>query len=135
MTREQAKKFISDLVTLRTGVSDDIAVTVSNVYPEWTAGMVLEKDARIRHGGKFYRVLEDHTADENYSPDITNYRYVEIADPGLEYPEWVQPTGYTDAYSYGDKVSHNGSKWISTVEGDYSNTWEPGVYGWEIVQE
>lgn len=28
----------------------------------------------------------------------------------------------------GDKVSHGGGKWVSTVA---SNVWEPGVYGWE----
>ena len=44
-----------------------------------------------------------------------------------EWPEWVQPTGAHDAYNTGDKVTHNGVKYISDVD---ANVWEPGVYGW-----
>nr|DAZ27108.1 MAG TPA: ChiA1-BD-binding domain protein [Caudoviricetes sp.] len=44
-----------------------------------------------------------------------------------EYPEWVRPTGAHDAYSKGDKVSHNQKHWQSDADG---NVWEPGVYGW-----
>lgn len=32
----------------------------------------------------------------------------------------------------GDKVTHNGVTYISTID---NNIWEPGVYGWEIVEE
>lgn len=52
----------------------------------------------------------------------------EPEEPGGEtYSEWKQPTGAHDAYSKGDKVSHNGKNWVSDVDG---NVWEPGVYGW-----
>jgi len=44
-----------------------------------------------------------------------------------DFDEWVQPTGAHDAYAIGAKVTHNGSKWESTVD---NNVWEPGVYGW-----
>ena len=47
--------------------------------------------------------------------------------------EWVQPTGATDAYAKGSKVTHNGKTWTSTAD---ANVWEPGVYGWsEIATE
>lgn len=52
-------------------------------------------------------------------------------EPGPEtYPAWVQPSGAHDAYNSGDKVSHNGKNWQSTVSG---NVWEPGAYGWEEI--
>lgn len=44
--------------------------------------------------------------------------------PSEEYPEWVQPTGAHDAYGFGAKVSHNGEKYISQING---NTYEPGT--------
>lgn len=47
--------------------------------------------------------------------------------PVEEWSEWKQPSGAHDAYKKGDKVSHNGHKWISDVD---ANTWEPGIYGW-----
>lgn len=43
---------------------------------------------------------------------------------------WVQPES-TDPYAAGAIVTHNGNVWISTVDG---NVWEPGAYGWEIVE-
>ena len=44
---------------------------------------------------------------------------------------WVQPTGAHDAYSFGATVTHTGRVWESTVAGERSNTWTPGVYGWK----
>lgn len=42
-------------------------------------------------------------------------------------PEWVQPTGTTDAYRKCDQVRHVEKIWTSDIDG---NAWEPGVYGW-----
>ena len=44
--------------------------------------------------------------------------------------EWIQPNG-SNPYKLGDKVTHNGNTWVSTVD---ANVWEPGVYGWEISE-
>lgn len=55
---------------------------------------------------------------------------VASAEPVAEsYPEWVQPTGAHDAYAIDDIVTHNGSVWINTFAG---NSYEPGVYGWDL---
>lgn len=51
-------------------------------------------------------------------------------EPPNEYPAWVQPTGASDDYDQGAKVSHNGKHWTSTAN---ANVWEPGVYGWTEV--
>ena len=58
--------------------------------------------------------------------------WTQIGNPQEEYPEWYQPIGAHDAYSMGDKVSHNSKHWKSTVN---NNVWEPGVYGWEEITE
>lgn len=42
-------------------------------------------------------------------------------------PEWIQPTGSTDAYVAGATVMHVGKLWTSLVQ---ANVWEPGVSGW-----
>mgnify|MGYP000397319037 CR=1 FL=1 len=47
-----------------------------------------------------------------------------------EIEEWVQPKGSHDAYNIGDKVTHNGDTWESTID---ANTYEPGIYGWVKV--
>ena len=119
------------IVSLREAATDDSAVAAVYVFPEWKAETEYTAGERLRYGEKLYKVLVDHTSTEGYTPDITNYQYVEITDPSVEYPEWVQPLGYADAYAEGAKVTHSGKKWVSTVD---NNTWEPGVYGWEEVQ-
>lgn len=53
---------------------------------------------------------------------------VQIPDPE-DMPAWEQPES-TNPYMAGDKVTHGGKTWVSTVD---DNVWEPGVYGWEEV--
>ena len=54
------------------------------------------------------------------------------SDPAEEWPAWSPPLGAHDAYSAGDKVSHNGKHWTSAMDG---NVWEPGTYGWDEITE
>lgn len=54
-----------------------------------------------------------------------------------EYPEWQRWNGRpTSGYQFGDKVIHQGVKYISNFTG--LNVWEPGVQGtealWTIVE-
>lgn len=64
------------------------------------------------------------------SPSVSPSLWVRIDDPSQEWPEWVQPTGGTDAYAMGAKVSHNGKHLVSDYD---ANIWEPGVFGWHEV--
>ena len=50
-------------------------------------------------------------------------------EPGI--PEWTQPES-NNPYMTGDRVTYNGSVWVSTVD---NNVWAPGIYGWEEVTE
>ena len=51
-----------------------------------------------------------------------------------EIPDWVQPTGASDAYMIGDKVKYKGSIYESLIDG---NVWAPDVYsiGWHVITE
>lgn len=51
-----------------------------------------------------------------------------IPDPTV-IPEWQQPES-TNPYMKGDKVTHQGKTWQSTID---NNVWEPGIYGWETI--
>lgn len=75
--------------------------------------------------------MQAHTSQDDWTPDQTPALWVEIAKPG-EIPEWRQPAGAHDAYHIGDKVRHNGKVWICVAD---NNVYEPGVYGWDEVQE
>ena len=53
-------------------------------------------------------------------------RDAELISTGAPLP-WEQPES-TNPYMKGDKVTHAGKTWVSTID---NNVWEPGVYGWE----
>jgi len=105
---------------------DEAAVDVTTLFPKWEPWTAYKVDQRLQYAEKLYRVVQAHTSQPDWTPDITKALFTEIPKPG-EIPEWVQPTGSSDAYAKGDKVRHNGLIWISDVD---ANVWEPGVYGW-----
>lgn len=127
-------------VVMRSGFDDADALTYSELYPEFEdlIGKSLKADYILRHEGELYRVAQPTTATEIYKPGQpgTESLYTHITiDPETGYEKWQQPTGAHDAYSYGDIVEHNDKLWISTVAGEKTNVWEPGVYGWDEYTE
>lgn len=50
------------------------------------------------------------------------------ADPGDEYPAYVQPTGAHDAYHNGDKVTYNGAKYVCIAPDGVACVWNPDTY-------
>lgn len=116
----------------------DKVLAIPSVFPAYEVGKAYKTKDVISYGvnsvgdPQLYQVLQDHTSAAEWTPDTATslYKAIGITEDG--YPEWVQPLGATDAYSKGDKVSHNGSHWVSDVD---NNVWEPGVYGWTEVTE
>ena len=97
------------------------------LFSPWACPVDYKTGNIRRFAGGLYRCLQDHTSQEDWTPDTAASLWVKIADPAEEWPEWSRPLGAHDAYNEGDKVSHKGKRWVSTVSG---NVWEPGVYGW-----
>lgn len=113
-----------DLVTPM--LTDEQAELVPMAYPEWAVGVAYAAGRRVRHDGRLWRCVQAHTSQEGWEPPTAPALWVRTSTD--EWPEWVQPTGAHDAYGVGDRVTHGGSRWVSTVD---ANTWEPGVYGWD----
>ena len=128
MTRSQAKEFIKALVNLRESATDEQAVDASAVYPEWREEVAYLVDQRVLFNKVLYRVLQAHTSQADWTPDISASLFAKVLIPNenVIYP-WEQPDS-TNPYKAGDKVTHKGKTWVSAVDG---NVWEPGVYGWE----
>lgn len=109
-------------------LTDEEALEVAAIYPPWVSkiGQAVTAGERLWYNTKLYKVIQPHTVQEEWTPDITPALYTEVSVE--EFPAWRQPLGSEDAYRTGDKVSHNGHHWRSNI--DY-NTYEPGVYGWD----
>ena len=121
---ESVKKFLS---TETNELSDEDALAVAALYPTWASkiGEGLTVGMRLWYDGKLYKVIQAHTAQDNWTPDNTPALYAEVSIE--EFPEWKQPLGSEDSYMTGDKVSFSGSHWVSDVD---NNVWTPGTYGW-----
>lgn len=114
------------------GIDDVTASEHADLFSPWAYPVNYTVGQIRKHADKLYKCLTAHTSQADWTPDASPSLWVAISDPADEWPEWSQPVGSTDAYAQGDKVSHGGKHWTSTVDG---NVWEPGVYGWTEVTE
>lgn len=107
---------------------DTDAIEAVELFPAWNGeGVEYAIGDRVSYQGDLYKVIMGHTSQSDWTPDAAVSLFVKVADPAIEWPEWVQPTGAHDAYNKGDKVSHNDKHWISTID---ANVYEPPTL-WE----
>ena len=100
------------------------------LFPEWAYPTAYKTGQYRTFKGKLYRCLQNHTSQASWEPSYTTSLWVKASDPSEEWPAWSQPLGAHDSYAKGAKVTHNGKKWTSDVDG---NVWGPGVSQWTEV--
>lgn len=132
MKWDHLRKLRQMIVKSSASLTDEDALSAKELFDAWKADTAYTADTRIRYNGKLYKVLQNHTSQSDWTPDITPSLYVEVAEPGT-IPVWVQPTGAHDAYMTGDKVHYpteSDPVYVSDI--DY-NTYAPNVYGWTVL--
>lgn len=131
----QAKDFRDKVTELLVNLDNDAAVDNAILFPQWKSGMNYKVDERIRYNNVLYIVLQDHTSQDDWYPNVANSLYARMLRSWEQnvIPTWEQPES-TNGFMTGDKVYHNGLLYVSTA--DY-NIWEPGIEGnpWELVVE
>ena len=109
-------------------LDDNDSADTPEIFPAFDPdGHAYKTGNKIRYNNKTYKVLQDHTSQPDWTPDVAVSLFAEIINEGI--PEWVQP-GSTNPYMKGDKVKHNEKKWISLID---NNVWEPGAIGAETL--
>lgn len=111
---------------------DEQAIVVKDIYPVWDGnGVSYQKDFYLSHNGKLYKVLQAHTSQEDWAPDLAPSLFAEVlpGQSGTGTGEWVQPDS-TNPYMTGDRVTHNGETCESLID---NNVWEPGAQGTEAL--
>lgn len=128
ITTAEARKMRAEIEERAKELPDSTAFEVPYMFPAWKIKDYQTGD-RVQYSGTLYKCLQSHTAQSDWTPDTAVSLWVRVDDPSIEWPEWRQPTGATDAYAKGSKVSwpKDERRWISDVD---SNVWEPGTYGW-----
>lgn len=128
MTRREAINYRKKIELAANTMKDEDALNAVDLFGEWKIGVRYSVDTRIRYNEVLYRVIQSHTSQEGWTPDIATSLFAKVLIPQPEVlPEWEQPSS-TNPYMKDDKVKHNGLKWISTID---NNVWEPSVYGWD----
>lgn len=111
-------------------LSDEDALAVAALFPTWISkqGMTVTVGERLWYDGKLFKVIQAHTVQSDWTPDVSASLFTEVSIE--EWPEWVQPTGASDAYNTGDKVTFEGTHYISLID---ANVWSPAdnPSGWE----
>ena len=109
-------------------LADEDALQAVELFPQWVTGRAYAVDERIQYNGVLYRVVQAHTSQADWTPDITPALFVVVSLD--EWPEFVQPTGAHDAYKKGDKMTFEGKHYISLMDG---NVYSPTAYpaGWQ----
>lgn len=108
------------------------------LYKPWAIGVEYAANAYITYGvngvgdPQLYKVVQGHTSQDAWRPDIVPALYTAIGMDEKGYPVWSRPTGAHDAYNTGDIVDYFGRLFESTING---NIWSPDEYpsGWREV--
>ena len=118
-------------------LSDEQALQVPLMFPKWQAGKEYVVGDRVLYLGVLYKVLQAHTSQQGWEPDIASSLFAKNLivkdDSGeqVDIPDWVQPDS-TNPYMIGDKVKFEGKIYQSVID---NNVWSPTDYpqGWEEV--
>lgn len=121
-------------------LDEEQAMEICGVYDAWKPDTAYVTGEYITYGensvgdAQLYKVVQAHTSQADWTPDVTASLYTPIGLTDDGYPIWAQPTGTHDAYNAGDIVEYNGILYKSLING---NTYSPDVYpaGWELVEE
>ena len=125
---ERARALRPYIEKAATSLTDEDALQAVELFPQWVTGHTYVVDERLQYNGVLYRVVQAHTSQADWTPDITPALFVVVSLD--EWPEFVQPTGAHDAYNKGDKVTFEGKHYISLIDG---NVYSPAEYpaGWQ----
>lgn len=136
---EQAEAIREAMDVAGATLTEEMALECVRLYRPWKVGKSYQVGEYLTYGQnevgdpQLYKVVQAHTSQANWMPDITPALYDTIGLDDSGYPVWSRPTGAHDAYNKGDIVNYNGVLYESLING---NTWSPDAYpaGWKVVE-
>ena len=132
---DRARELRQTIESLAISMDDETARDNAELFPRWVSGHAYQVGDRVCMDGTLYKVLQEHTSQEDWTPDVAVSLFAEIlpGQDGTEIGEWVQPDS-TNPYNTGDRVTYQGKIYESLIDG---NVWSPDSYpaGWKEVSE
>lgn len=134
---EQAQVIREAMDVAGASLSEELALECVRLYRPWEIDKSYAIDEYLTYGvnsvgdPQLYKVVQAHTSQADWTPDVTASLYSAIGLDDEGYPVWSQPTGAHDAYNTGDIVNYNGVLYESLIDG---NVYSPESYpaGWAV---
>lgn len=137
---QAAEQFRKALQMYCQTLTDEQAMEIATVYPEWAVDTAYAVGTMVVYGEnevgdpQLYRCVQAHTSQADWTPPATQALWTAIGLAPDEVPIWSQPTGAHDAYNKGDRVHYPDADspiYVSLIDG---NTYSPEAYpaGWEL---
>ena len=135
---QMAEQFRKAVQMFAASLSDEKALEIATIYDAWMEGKTYAAGEFVTYGvngvgdPQLYKVVQAHTSQLDWLPDLTPSLYDAIGLDESGYPIWSKPTGAHDAYNTGDIVDFNGVLYESLIDG---NVYSPVEYpaGWKEV--
>ena len=111
MKRSKAYAFINAVKRVRQTLSDETALENIALFPDWEVEKMLSVGDRVEHEGKLYKVVQAHTSQESWTPNLTPalFEPIDIINKGTLENPIVAVSGmtyYKDKY-YLDETDGN----------------------------
>ena len=78
MRKSEALRLRHHIETAVQSLPDSEALEAVTLYPEWAAGVDYSTGYKVQYLGKLYKVVQAHTSQETWTPDITASLYTRI---------------------------------------------------------
>lgn len=82
MKREHVYKLREMMHKAADSLSDEDALEAVELFPMWAADKAYAADDRIRYGEKLYRVVQTHTSQADWTPNVAVSLFAEVEKPG-----------------------------------------------------
>lgn len=111
MKRSKAYAFINAVKRIRQTLSDEEALANIALFPDWEVGKPLSVGDRVEYEGKLYKVVQKHTSQESWTPNLTPalFEPIDVINDGTLENPIVAVSGmtyYKDKY-YLDETDDN----------------------------
>lgn len=113
-------------------LDDAEALNAVELFPAWAPDAAYKTGDKVTYKGILYKCLQDHTAQNDWTPDNAVSLFARVLNPDPEViPDWEQPDS-TNPYMIGDKVRFEGHIYESVID---NNIWSPAAYpvGWRQI--
>lgn len=137
---QAAEQFRRAVQMFAQSLTEDKAMEIAMVFDAWQPGKSYAVDDLVTYGTngvgdpQLYKVIQAHTSQTDWLPDLTQSLYLAIGLDDAGYPVWSPPTGAHDAYNIGDITNYEGTLYESLIHG---NTTVPGTDDrfWRVYEE